>query len=105
MAYRVKLTPRAQRDIEELYRWVILRAPHQGAVWYNGLMDAIRSLADHPQRGSISPEGLELRKPVRQLLYGRRPYRIIFMIAGKDVQILHIRRGARKPWNSAENIQ
>src|SRR2546422_968736 len=54
MAYRVKLTPRAQKDIEELYRWVILRAPHQGGVWYNGLIDAIGSLADHPQRCPIS---------------------------------------------------
>ena len=43
---RVKLTPRAEKDVEELYRWVILRAPHQGAVWYNGLIDAIGSLAD-----------------------------------------------------------
>lgn len=103
MAYRVKLTPRAQRDLEELYRWVILRAPHQGAVWYNGLMDAIKSLADRPQRCPISPEGLELREQVRQLLYGRRPYRILFWIKGREVQILHIRRGARKPWIPSEN--
>ena len=44
MAYRVNLTPRAQKDVENLYRWVILRAPHQGAVWYTGLMDSIKSL-------------------------------------------------------------
>lgn len=99
MGYRVRLTPRAQRDVEELYRWVILRAPHQGAVWYNGLMHAIRSLTDHPQRCPISPEGLDLREQVRQLLYGRRPYRILFLIKGKEVQILHIRRGTRKTWN------
>jgi hypothetical protein len=41
MAYRVKLTPRAQKDVEELHRWAIVRAPHQGAAWYNGLIDAI----------------------------------------------------------------
>lgn len=102
MAYRVNLTPRAQKDVEELYRWVILRSPHQGAVWYNGLIDAIGSLADHPQRCPISPEGLELQEQIRQLLYGRRPYRILFWIRGKEVQVLHVRRGARKPWNPAE---
>ena len=105
MAYRVKLTPRAQKDVEELYRWVILRAPHQEAVWYNRLIDAIRSLADHPQRCSISLEGLELVEQVRQLLYGRQPYRILFWIKGKEVQVLHVRRGARKPWNPAEKIK
>ncbi len=102
MAYGVKLTPRAQRDVEEIYRWIILRAPHQESAWYNSLMEAIKSLADHPQRCPISPEGLELRKQVRQLLYGRQPYRILFWIDGKEVQILHIRRGARKPWNPSE---
>ena len=105
MAFRVKLTPRAQKDVEEIYRWVILRAPHQGAAWYNGLMDAIRSLADHPQRCLISPEGVELRESVRQLLYGRRPYRILFWIKGKEVHILHIRRGARKAWNPTDKLQ
>ena len=104
MAYRVRLTPRAQKDVEELYQWVILRARHQGAVWYNGLIDAIRSLTDHPQRCPISPEGMELREQIRQLLYGRLPYRILFRIEGKKVQILHIRRGARKPWNPTEFV-
>lgn len=102
MAYRVRLTPRAQKDVEELYRWIVLRAPLQGAVWYNGLLDALKSLADHPQRCPVSREGLELREQVRQLLYGRRPYRILFWIKGKEVHILHIRRGARKSWNAAE---
>ena len=78
MAYRVKLTPRAQKDAEELYRW---------------------------QRCPISPEGVELREEVRQLLYGRRPYRILFLIKGEEVQVLHVRRGARKSWNPAKEIK
>ncbi|MCG3205238.1 MAG: hypothetical protein KCHDKBKB_01957 [Elusimicrobia bacterium] len=99
MTYRVKLTPRAQKDTEELYRWVIHRAPHQGALWYNGLIEAIESLAHHPQRCPIALEGKELRQPVHHLLYGKRPYRIFFWIINHEVHILHIRRGARKPWN------
>ena len=105
MGYRVKLAPRAQKDVEELYRWVVLRAPLQGTAWYNGLIGAIQSLAAHPQRCPVSPEGRELQAPVRQLLYGRRPYRILFRIKGKEVQVLHIRRGARKAWSPGEEIQ
>jgi plasmid stabilization system protein ParE len=100
MAYRVKLLPRAQEDIEALYRWVLRRAPHQGALWYSGLIDALKSLASHPQRCPVAPEGMELREPIRQLLYGRRPYRILFWIIGEEVQVLHIRRGARQPWKN-----
>ena len=99
MAYRVKLTSRAQKDSEELYRWVIHRAPHQGPLWYNGLIEAIGSLAQNPQRCPMAPEGRELRQEIRQLLYGKRPYRIFFWILAKEVHVLHIRRGARKPWS------
>src|SRR5258708_32058418 len=98
MAYRVKLLPRAQKDIEELYRWVNRRAPHQGPLWYNGLMDALESLASHPPRCHAAPEALDLRAPIRELLYGRRPYRILFWTKENEVQILHIRRGARQSW-------
>ena len=99
MVYRVKLTPRAQKDVEELFEWVIHRAPHQGSLWYQGLIEAIKSLENHPERCAIAPEGRELRQPVRQLLYGKRPYKIFFWIKAGEVHILHVRRGARRPWN------
>src|SRR5688572_11128993 len=62
MTFRVKLTPRAQKDAEELYRWVIHRAPHQGSLWYNGLMEAIGTLEHSPQRCLVAPEGRELHR-------------------------------------------
>ncbi len=99
MAYLVRLTHRAQKDSENLVRWVLHRAPHQGALWYNGLIEKIESLRHHPERCPVAPEAKELRHSVRQLLYGKRPYRILFLIVKKEVHILHIRRGARSPWN------
>lgn len=99
MTYRIRLTPRAEKDAEDLFRWVIHRAPHQGALWYRGLIKAIESLAQHPQRCPIAPEGRELGEAVRHLLYGKRPYRIFFSIQKDEVHVLHIRRGARRPWS------
>jgi plasmid stabilization system protein ParE len=101
MEYRVRLLPRAQNDIEELYDWVIQRTPQQGHGWYTGLIEAIDSLRQHPYRCSTAPESSEFKEPVRQLLYGKRPYRILFWIQGKEVQVLHVRRGARQPWRDA----
>jgi hypothetical protein len=43
MAYRVELTKNAEAELEELYLWVIERAPTQGAAWFNGLERAILS--------------------------------------------------------------
>ena len=37
MAYRVEIARRAGSDLEELYLWLVERAPQQGARWFNGL--------------------------------------------------------------------
>ena len=65
------LTPEAEADIEELYRWLIARSPLRGAEWFNGMMDAIEFLASHPQRCPLAPETPFFPEEIRQLLYGR----------------------------------
>jgi len=56
MAYRVELAKNAEAELEELYLWVVERAPNQGAAWFNGLEQAILSLErldeGHPSRSS-----------------------------------------------------
>ena len=37
MAYRVELAKNAEAELEELYLWVVERAPNQGAAWFNSL--------------------------------------------------------------------
>ena len=44
MVYRVESARRAEADLEELYLWVVDRAPQQGARWFNGLERALLSL-------------------------------------------------------------
>ena len=100
MAYRVELAKSAETQLEELYLWVIERAPSQGAAWYNGLEQAIFSLGQHPERCSIAPENIDPGSPIRILRYGRRPHVYLVFFAVDDdasvVRILHIRRGARR---------
>jgi plasmid stabilization system protein ParE len=100
MAYRVELAKNAESELEELYLWVIDRAPSQGAAWYNGLEQAILSLSRHPERCSIAPEKIDPHSPIRILRYGRRPfvYRIFFTIDDieKVVRVIHLRRGTRR---------
>jgi plasmid stabilization system protein ParE len=50
MAYRVELAKTAEAELEELYLWVVDRAPSQGAAWFNGLERAILSLEQLPKR-------------------------------------------------------
>jgi toxin ParE1/3/4 len=100
MAYRVDLAKSAETALEDLYLWVVERAPQQGAAWFNGLERAILGLDRYPDRCPIAPESLDPDNPVRVLSYGRRPhvYRVFFTVdhRAKVVRVVHVRRGARQ---------
>jgi toxin ParE1/3/4 len=95
MAYRVKMMPRAQRDLAAIYVWIRAGSSEQALDWYFGLKDSIRSLSKSPGRCPATRED----KNLRHSLYGQKPhvYRVIFRILErpKQVEVLHIRHGAR----------
>jgi toxin ParE1/3/4 len=95
MAYRVKMMPRAERDIADIYGWIGAGSSDAARKWYLGLKAAIRSLRTIPRRHPVTLED----KSLRHLLYGRKPhvYRVIYRILEKErqVEVLHIRHGAR----------
>jgi plasmid stabilization system protein ParE len=102
MAYRVKITRRAQRDLANIYRNINAPSSSAAVTWYIGLRDAIRSLRLSPNRCPATPEDTGLR----HLLYGNMPYvyRVIYQVieSQKEVEILHIRHGARQEFKPAD---
>jgi plasmid stabilization system protein ParE len=99
MEYAVNLTARAERDIANIYEEI--NAEHSAAArkWYLGLKTKILSLGNLPLRSPGTPENASLR----HLLYGRghNTYRVIYRITAKQVEVLHIRHGARKKFRRA----
>ena len=102
MAFRVKITPRAARDLFDLYHRINAGSSQAALAWYRGLRQAIRSLRDNPHRSPATPENEDLR----HLLYGNKPhiYRVIYRITDrhKEVDILHIRHGARQEFKTSD---
>jgi len=102
MECRVKLMPRAERDLASLYDWIGARSSEAAFTWYRGLRDAIRTLRNSPNRCPITPEDRHLR----HLLYGSMPqiYRVIYRILEKpkQVDVLHIRHAARQEFKTGE---
>jgi plasmid stabilization system protein ParE len=100
MAYRVEIARNAEAELEELYLWVVARAPQQGAKWFNGLERAVLSLDQHPKRCPVAPESIDPDQPVRVLSYGRKPhvYRVFFIVDddARLVRVVHSRRSARR---------
>ena len=92
MAYRVLHRKRAERDLDKLAERATLK-------WFDGLCDAIESLADLPERCALAPEPILRKKRVRQFLYreGRSTYRILYRVKDEAVHILTIRHGRRRP--------
>jgi plasmid stabilization system protein ParE len=50
MTYQVVVQPSAQAEMGAAYEWTAESAPMTAARWYNRLVDAMRSLADNPER-------------------------------------------------------
>jgi plasmid stabilization system protein ParE len=95
MAYLVRLTDRALRDLEAIYEFIRADESESASAWFHELADAICSLERFPERGTPIPESRKLR----QLLFGKKPniYRIIFAVDKRNriANVLHIRHGAR----------
>lgn len=102
MAYLVRIASRAERDLVSLYGEI--NAPDSAAArkWYQGLKQAILSLAEKPNRCPVTPEN----KRFRHLLYGETPhvYRVIYRVnmRRQQVDVLHIRHGARRKFRASD---
>ena len=102
MGYRVKIMPRAERDLADIYRRIEARTSGAAGAWYVGLRESIRNLRDSPGRCPVTPENDRLR----HLFYGHKPhiYRVIYRILEKPkhVEVLHIRHGAMDTFGETE---
>jgi toxin ParE1/3/4 len=95
MVFRVELTTRAKRDLEEIAAYVEVEFFAAAATWFDGLYATLRSLERLPKRAMV----LLMKPTVHQILYGNKPhvYRILFRVraAQKVVRVLHVRHSRR----------
>jgi len=102
MAYLVRITSRAERDLSGLYHDINAADSAAAQHWYKGLKRAILSLGERPARCPTTPEN----KRLRHLLYGHKPhvYRVIYRVKQRSsqVDVLHIRHGARRRFRASD---
>lgn len=95
MSFEVLLSEDAERDIEDIYRYV---AAHDAVEKADRLLEALeqtcRGLADLPERGNVPKELLPLgMTEFREVHY--KPYRMIYRIAGRKVIVYCVLDGRR----------
>lgn len=66
MAFQVEITPIAETQIEQTYRWYRERNPEFVDHWFRGLMNAIATLQEKPQRCVLAAEHEIFPETVRQ---------------------------------------
>ncbi len=96
MAFQVKVTDAAKVQIRNAYHWHKRNLPLLADSWLDGLLKALDTLKQFPNRCPAAPENDEFREEVRQLLYGkqRNAYRILFTVQENIVYVLHVRHHA-----------
>jgi len=106
MTYRVELTERAARDPDILYVEKHATGSPAAACWYNRIEEAVYRLERSPYRSTAAPQAEKSRRPLRHLLYGRKPhvYRVIYEIDEKRqlATVITIRHGAQEPAELSE---
>jgi plasmid stabilization system protein ParE len=98
--YVVHLTAKAEADVEGILLWFNqIKASAAGRRWLAKLYHSIGTLENLPERCGLAAESRVLQVELRELLFGNRrnAFRILFQIDRQAVDILHIRRGTRKP--------
>ena len=93
--YEGIVLPRAEREIEDAYRWLVKHAPSVADEWMDGLLAAVDTLEEMPARCPLAPEAQFFKEEVRHLLYDA--YRLIFVIDERHVRILSVRHASRQP--------
>jgi addiction module RelE/StbE family toxin len=90
---RIRYTPRAQADLDEIFRYLDERSPAGARAVKLRIVRSIERLAHHPYMAAETDE-----PGVRELAIVRYPYKVYCMVEGDEVWVLHIRHTSRRPW-------
>ncbi len=95
MRFEVRLAPDALADLEEICDWIAAHdSPARAAHVEERILAALSALARLPHRGPHPKELLELGiRHYRETFF--KPYRIIYSIEGKTVDVYVIADGRR----------
>jgi plasmid stabilization system protein ParE len=69
MAYRVNLTERVLRELDDIYAMIHAAESAGAARWFSRLEDTIESLSQAPRMGKVTHEDAA----VREIIYGSKP--------------------------------
>ena len=94
MSYRILITSRALNDLREIRDYIAKNSPDNAARFLQRTLEKFDLIEESPESHPKAPEDAIVPYTLRQ--YVMKPYRILYRVDGKSVQILHVRHGARQ---------
>lgn len=94
MGLIVRFDPKALNDLNEIRDYLIARSPTGAERVRRHILATIERLSDFPLLGRETDE-----PRVRILPLTRYPYLVFYSVMNGEVAILHIRHGAREPFD------
>ena len=94
----VTFSPKALADLAGIADYLKARNPRGAFAVGRRIEEVVALLAEHPRIG----RGVEQRPSVRVMPLGQYPYLVFYEVIGDELQVLHIRHGARRPVDPGE---
>lgn len=97
MIFRIEFGREAKRDLWGYYQFASQHSVPDAIRWMERFEAAILTLAERPERCSLSRESRRMKVELRDFLFGKRPnvYRVVFVIDEDTVRVLRICRSQR----------
>lgn len=93
--YDVRLSERAQVDIEKIEEYIATNNPLNAERFVNQLLAAIGTLKQLPTRHPRALESRLVDYPVYQMVFGS--YRVVYRVVNQTVEVITVRHAARRP--------
>jgi len=90
---KVRYRERALADLEQIFSYLDKRSPGGARKVVDAIHAAIMNIAESPLSARATSE-----PTVRVKLVGRYQYKIFCSVGPDEIEILHVRHGARRPW-------
>ena len=106
MPYDVRVLPRAEFDVQQIYNWLMERSPEGALRWWVAFEEAIASISAQPSRLTLAPEDKWIDREMRQVLFKTahgRYYRALYVIVEDEVRVLRV-RGPGQPDLDADEL-
>jgi toxin ParE1/3/4 len=93
MTRNVRVLRRAQRDLQQIYDFIVREAPREADPFIDGLLDAIESLSTMSERGASPRDEALKRQGYRFLVHGN--FLVFYKVTPRQVRVYRVLRGSR----------